>query len=235
MSSQYSQAFDWSQFQMHILQMEQEGKVTRTFRRLDLERQKAVIEAILEEAGEKGPTSVNIKEVARRAGVSIGSLYQYFGNRQGLLDFSVSLCVRYMVDLFTQFGPMLAALPLPEALRYYLIGGIEWSQMEMGLVRFFGKAAYQGDPTLAESVVRPVAEVMRNMISEILTQAATRGEIRQDVDLEAASRVVNALMIAVGDAQLFPELNVYFQVSDEQMSLERVIDALIDMLLKGLA
>jgi TetR/AcrR family transcriptional regulator len=226
---------DWSQIQIHILQFEQDGLVTRTFRRLDPERQQAVVHAILEEAGEKGPTAINIKEVARRAQVSVGSLYQYFGNRDGLLDFAVALCVRYVVDLFGQFGPMLAELPLREALRYYVLGGIEWGQTEDGLVRFFGKAAYQGDLALSASVVRPVAEVMRGMMEDIFTQAVARGEIRPDVDLEATTRAVNTLMIAVGDTQLLPYLNDYFQVCDETMPLERVVDAMIEMVLRGIA
>lgn len=225
---------DWSQIQVHILQFEQEGLVTRTFRRLDPERQQTVVHAILDEASEKGPTAISIKEVARRADVSVGSLYQYFGNRANLLDFAVALCVRHMVNLFNQFSPMLASLPLSEALRYYIMGGIEWSQTEAGLIRFFGKAAYQGDPALAENIIRPVAEVIRHTVEEILTQAAARGEIRENIDLEATTRAVNALMIAVGDAQLFPELNLYFQVSDDGMPLERVMDALIEMLLTGI-
>ena len=234
MGSQQIQ-FDWTTIQIHIVQLEQEGKVTRTFRRLDPERQQAVVHAILDEASEKGPTAINIKEVARRADVSVGSLYQYFGNRAGLLDFAVALCVRHMVDLFNQFGPMLAALPLSDALHYYIMGGIEWSRTEAGLIRFFGRAAYQGDPVLTESVVRPVAVVMRNTITEILTQATIRGEIRDGVDLEATARVVNTMMVAIGDAQLFPEINLYFQVSDENMPLGRVMDALIEMLLSGIA
>jgi TetR/AcrR family transcriptional regulator len=226
---------DWSQIHAHILQLEQEGKVTRTFRRLDPARQRVVIHAILEEASEKGPTSLNIKEVARRATVSIGSLYQYFGNRKKLLEFAIALCIRYTVDLFTQFGPMLSAFPLRDALRYYLLGGIEWGQTEYGLIRFFGRAAYQGDPMLTESVVRPIANVLRNMITQILTKAAERGEIRPDVDLEATARAVNALMIAVGDAQLFPYLNQYFQVSDHDIPFERLVDALLDMVLTGIS
>jgi len=232
--SSYNIELDWSHFHIHILQLEQEGKVTRTFRRLDPERQQTVIDAILEEASEKGPTAINIKEVARRAEVSIGSLYQYFGNRDGLLDFTVALCVRYTVDLFEQFGPMLAALPFQEALRYYLLGGIEWGKTEAGLVRFFGRAAYQGDPEMAEGVVRPVSNVMLAMMQKILTQASARGEIRSDLDLEATARAVNAMMITLGDSQLLPYLNDYFRVSDESMPLERVIDALVEMLLHGL-
>jgi AcrR family transcriptional regulator len=226
---------DWFHIQVHILQFEQEGLVTRTFRRLDPERQQAVVHAILEEASEVGPTAINIKGVANRARVSVGSLYQYFGNRDGLLNFAVALCVRYMVDLFEQFGPMLSGVPLRDALRYYLLGGIEWGRTEMGLVRFFGRAAYQGDPTLADSVVRPVAEVMRNMMREIITQAVARGEIRTNLDLEATTRAINAVMIVVGDAQLFPYLNDYFQVTDESMPLERVVDALVAMVLNGIA
>jgi TetR/AcrR family transcriptional regulator len=233
--SSYNNELDWSDIQIHILQLEQEGKVTRTFRRLDPERQKIVIDAILEEASEKGPTSINIKEVARRAEVSIGSLYQYFGNREGLLDFAVALCVRYTINLFEQFGPVLSTLPIREALRYYILGGIEWGQTEASLVRFLGRAAYQGDPEMTESVVRPVADVMLALMREILTQASERGELRPDLDLDATARAVNALMIAVGDSQLLPYLNNYFRVSDENMPLERVVDALVEMLLHGLA
>jgi AcrR family transcriptional regulator len=226
---------DWSQIHTHILQFEAKGLVTRTFRRLDPERQQAVVHAILEEATEKGPTAINIKEVAHRAEVSVGSLYQYFGNRAGLLDFAVALCIRYMVDLFEQFGPMLSALPLAEGLRYYLLGGLEWAQTEVGLMRFFGRAAYHGDPALSERVVQPIAEVLQKMMTNILTEAAARGEIRGDIDLKATARAVNALMIAVGDAQLLPYLNTYFRVSDEEMPLERVVDAMVEMVLNGIA
>src|SRR5512138_2727122 len=119
---------EWIYFQPYISQLEQEGKVTSTFRRLDPERQEAVFNAIMQEATEKGPASLNIKEVARRAGVSVGSLYQYFPNRDGLLDFAVDLCTRATVAMFKEYMPMLAVMPLKEALQAYLMGGIEWSQ-----------------------------------------------------------------------------------------------------------
>jgi len=225
---------DWTNFQTHILQLEQEGKVTRTFRRLDPERQQAVVNAILEEATEKGPASLNIKEIARRAGVSVGSLYQYFPNREGLLDFAIELCVRFTSDMFQEYRPMLASMPLKEALNAYLMGGLEWGQTEMGLVRFFGRAAYQGDPDLAERVVRPIATVMRETLQEILTQAKARGEIRSEVDVETATRIVNALIIAVGDCQLLPYLNNYFQISGDGVPPEQMMAALVEFILYGI-
>lgn len=225
---------DWTNFQPYILQLEQEGKVTRTFRRLDPERQQMVINAILEEATEKGPASLNIKEIARRANVSIGSLYQYFPDRDGLLEFATELCVRFASDVFQEYRPVLAGLPLKDALTAYLMGGMEWGQTTTGLVRFFGRAAYQGDPDLAGRVVRPIATVMRETLQEILKQAAARGEIRSDADLEAMGRIVNALLIVIGDSQLLPYLNTYFQVSDEAVSSERIMAALVEFILRGI-
>jgi TetR/AcrR family transcriptional regulator len=226
---------EWPQLQTHILELEQQGLVTRTFRRLDPVRQKAVLQAILDEAAEKGPTVLNIKQVAERAGVAVGSLYQYFGNRDNLLAFAVELCVHQLTDLFAMSRPYLLEMPLREALAAYLSYGIEWSQTQQGFIQFFGRAAYQGDPGLAEKVVEPVATAMREMVEEMLKAAVQRGEVNSGLDLEATSRAVNAMLIAIGDSQLLPYLNRYFQVTDDTMSIERVIETMVDLILNGIA
>jgi len=207
---------------------------TRTFRRLDPERQQAVINAILDEATEKGPASINIKQVALRAGISVGSLYQYFPSRDGLLDFAVELCLRFTKGMFLEYRPVLAAMPLKDALSAYMLGGLEWGETAMGLVRFLGRAAYQGDPDLADRVVRPIATLMRETLQEILAQAVKRGEIRPDVDIDAAIRIVNSLTIVIGDSQLLPYLNTYFQVSDDTVPPERIMAALVEFILHGI-
>lgn len=225
---------DWAQIHTHILQLEQEGLVTRTFRRLDPERQQAILTAILDEAVEKGPTALNIKRVAERAGVSVGSLYTYFCNREGLLAFAVELCVRFVTDEFNSYRPYLSALPLREALTAYLVGGLEWGRTQIGLVQFFARAAYHGDSELTDQFVRPIATLLREMVHDILTQAAARGEIRKDVDLEATTRIIHALTIAVGDSQLLPYLNNYFQVEDKDLPAERMLEALITLIVRGI-
>ena len=224
----------WPQFNAQILDFEKEGLVTRTFRRLDPERQQAVLQAILEEAGEVGPVSLNIKRVATRAGVSVGSLYQYFRSRAGLMSFAVALCVRRLTDLFDQSKPYLVGMPLREAISAYLTYGLEWGRGQGGLIRFFGRAAYQGDPTLTDAVVRPVATAMRELVQAMLEAAARRCELRPSLDLDAVTRAVNTWLIALGDSQLFPFLNQYFQVSADDAPFEKCLQAVLDILVRGL-
>lgn len=225
---------DWRQIHAHIMELEEGGLVTRTFRRLDPARQQAILTAILDEAIEKGPASINIKMVAERAGVSVGSLYVYFRSREGLLTFAVELCVRFIVDDLGRFRSLLSSLRLRDAMKAYLIGGIEWSQTQLGFIRFFARAAYLGDPDLADRVVKPVAATFREMVQEILTRALSRGEIRPEVDFDATSRIVNALAIVVVDSLLLPHLNDYLQVSVPEMPQARILDALLDLICQGI-
>jgi AcrR family transcriptional regulator len=225
---------DWLQIHTHILQLEQEGLVTRTFRRLDPDRQAAILTAILDEAAANGPASLNIKQVAERAGVSVGSLYTYFNDRDGMLAFAVELSTRFLVDSMNSFRPLLAALPLREGLAAYLTGGVEWSRTQAGLLRLFVRAAYHGDPELADKLVRPLAEVLRDTVRDMLRAAAERGELRDDIDLEAAARIVHAAMIAVGDSLLLPYLNTYFLIYDDTLPFERAAEALLALILRGI-
>ncbi len=225
---------DYTDISRLILDLEREGRVTRTFRRLDSERQQAVIRAIFDEGVASGPEALNIKSVAERAGVSIGSLYQYFGSREGLLDFAIELVVRVMQTGFEQYRPYLAALPLREALAAYGAGGVEWAGESAGFVRFFARAAYGGDPDLAERVVRPIAETLLAMIGDILAAAQTRGEVRADIDLAATTRVIHALTLALYDPLLLPYLNVYFQIGGAGVPPERTIAAAMEMVLHGI-
>ena len=47
----------WPNYLTCLLDLEQQGKITRTFRRLDPDRQRLILDAILIEAAEKGPAA----------------------------------------------------------------------------------------------------------------------------------------------------------------------------------
>ena len=226
---------DWTNIHTLILELEQAGKVTRTFRRLDPDRQQAIITAILDEAIEKGPVDLNIKQVAERAGIAVGSLYSYFDNRDGLLDFTVELCVRITHQMFEMARPFLIDTPFREGLRMYIMGGLEWGETQAGLWRFFARAAYHRDTELSDQVVRPIATMMRTIISDMVEAAITRGEIRDTIDRDAMIRLVHTLTIAVGDAQMLPYLNAYFQLVDDTLPPNRLMDALIELIMQGIA
>jgi AcrR family transcriptional regulator len=221
-------------FHSQIISLEQQELVTRTFRRLDPDRQQEIIAAVLNEVTEKGPANVNIRDVATRSHASVGSIYQYFTNRDGLMEFVyefVSLSIKAMFNLSQ---PFLNQMPLREGLKMYVTEGIRLSRAQISIMRFAGQAAYQGDPELRDKLVKPMATEFRLTIERMLEAARKRNEIRAGVDIKATARAINGLLIVLIDSQILPYLNHYFQVSDDGMPFERVLDSTVEMILMGI-
>jgi AcrR family transcriptional regulator len=122
-------SYDWIDHGL-LTEFEAGGLVTSTFVRLDETRRDKVLEALFEASSKIGPERINIKEVAKLAGIPIGSLYQYFGDRESLARFATLLISKKLSGDLELFIPYLEALPLREALTLYLKNGIEWSVQE---------------------------------------------------------------------------------------------------------
>jgi hypothetical protein len=72
------------------------------------------------------------------------------------------------------------------------------------------------------------------MVTDMLRAAVEKGELRPDLDVEAAARVLHTLTIAIGDGLIFPQLMNYYQLTDEDMPIERIYAALTDLVMHGL-
>jgi len=224
----------WKPIFNRIMELEEKGLVTRTFRRLDKERQEIILKAILEEAIEKGPEAINIKEIANRADIAIGSLYQYFESREKLLEFTVELTVSLLCDLLANQSATVLEMPLREGLVYYLNASVEWGRSQTTLMRFFARAAYHGDGQYSNRIVGPIAEKLGRIIREMLVCAVKRGELRPDLDLDAATAMIHALTTAYGDAQLLPYINIYYRILDQSKTPEQRLEVFIDMVMQGI-
>lgn len=222
-------------WQLQILRLAAAGKVTSTFRRLDPQRQMAVIEGLLIEAAEHGTTAISVKRVAARAGVSVGSLYQYFTHREGMLGFAAEICAGFLTSSLDTYRQQMFGLPLREGLATYLTAGVEWSRGYATLLSFFARAAYEGIPGFGDILVKPVATAMRGLLEALLDGAHQRGELRTELDVPTAVRLIHALTINLGDAQLLPYLNNYLQLFDDPDQAEAVCTAAVDFIMNAIA
>lgn len=75
-----------------------------------------IIEAARQILYEEGANAVSTRRVSERSGVAIGSLYQYFPNRDAILARLAEEEVRRQSKAMQQFYASIAGLPLPELL-----------------------------------------------------------------------------------------------------------------------
>lgn len=204
-----------------VLELERAGRLTRTFRRLDPERQLAVIEAILGAAAEAGPDGAAVRDIAARAGVSVGSLYKYFPDRGGMVEVAAEIAGSALSAELRQYRDVMAQLPLREGLEAYVLVGVEWSRGHEDLLRLFARAAYQGDVGLGDAIVAPVAGELFAMVRAMLSAARDRGETAAGLDVDAAAHFVHALTVSLGDCRLLPHIDHYYLLLGDASLEER--------------
>jgi len=153
-------------------------------------RQK-VLDAAEEVFGEQG-TEGSLEEIARRAGVGVGTLYRHFPTRVDLIE----QVYRSSVGELCAAAPRLAAtLPPGQALEAWLLSFVTYVGRKRGMA-----AALRG--ALGDDASQVFADVHARLEStgdELLFAAQREGTIRTDVGTMDVLRAVSGVCSAAAD------------------------------------
>ena len=165
---------------------------TTRVQRADARRNAAlVLEAARTVLAAEGPDA-SLEEIARQAGVGIGTLYRHYPNRQVLL----SAVFREDLDRARARADDLVRSATP------IDGFTTWMHDQLAMAR--------GCRGLAASVIiamldedddePPMCEAMRASGAVLLERAQSAGDVRADATIDDLLRMVNAIAIATEDA-----------------------------------
>src|SRR3954465_14058296 len=94
-------------------------KAAARWRRMPEQRPRQILEAALEVFGEQGFEHARLEDVAERASVSKGTIYNYFPSKEALFEEMVRQTLGDLFDLIDSVGSQPSA---EEAMRAFIIG-----------------------------------------------------------------------------------------------------------------
>jgi len=205
------------------------GRTERRWTRRKEARPEEITAAALELFVERGFANTRLEDVAARAGVSKGTLYLYFANKEELFKAVVR---EAMVARLVEFRGHIEQFQGTTFELLRLVFKTWWERI--------GSTRISGIPKLIISEARNFPEIARFYIAEVIrpgreTLAAVvrrgvqRGEFR-DVDPETVAHLLAApmLQIALWRNSLEP-------CSDDRLDPQALIEAHVEMLSRGLA
>jgi len=158
---------------------------------------------ILDAAGQilatEGPERLTMNEVARRAGISPGSLYQFFSDRQALLTM---LAERYASHL----GKALAPAPDERIIRSGALAELIAAVVDP-ILAFFRRnpgcrALFRGEGAELERIIRPVHDTLvERSLALIRVRAPRLSEVEARRVAEMCDLLLTALIPAISDAR----------------------------------
>jgi len=146
---------------------------------------------------EHGADDVSLEEIARRAGVGIGTLYRHFPARQPLLE----AVYKDQVDGLDALGAKLATAESPGAalgdwMRAFVAFGRTKRSLSSALVETIGKNS---------ALMSSCSMILRSRTEELLTRAQEAGEARPEVRAHDIFRLAHGLIMATDVEPSDPE------------------------------
>ena len=166
------------------------------WRRLPEERPKQILDAALAVFAERGLAAARLEDIAKRAGVSKGTIYLYFANKEELFRGVVRSTVIEIIErgeaAFEQHRDPMRALDL------WMEGHWSWilSSTFPAMHRLVN-SELRDFPDLAAFYATEVVGRAQRLVCEILERGMETGVFRR-MDADVASRMLAALFITHG-------------------------------------
>jgi AcrR family transcriptional regulator len=174
-----------------IVKLEKEGIVTSTFRKLAPQKKKNIWAAGLELFARDLYDRVTLDMVASKAGISKGSLIQYFDVKGNLLNFIVAILANLYREHCQDYFQRESSTRAVDRIAGYLKEHFAfWTDREY-FFRFYINICYYAADWFEIRGVDNVIEMQRQNVADIVDRGISTGEIRSDTSIE---RVILAVL-----------------------------------------
>jgi len=147
-----------------------------------------LLEAASGAFAEHGADDVSLEEIARRAGVGIGTLYRHFPTRQALLE---AVYTDQVESLSARAAELLRSESPGDALAEWLRAMMKFSSTKRNMTTAL-LATLGTDSELLSSCVKEI----KGAAESLLARAQQAGVVRPDADAKDLIRLVHAVNIA---------------------------------------
>ena len=166
--------------------------MNNTFLKLPEEKRLFILKSAAIIFAREGYHQASVADICNTAGISNGALYKYFNNKDDLFDAVMDYGIDLVSSLYRQFDTTGPVIPTLEK----IFSGIRIIAREMGFVVSIyldlGTCALN---RFAERKSDDLEKIGRDFLTQLLSNAAARGEIDKSVDITSAVFSIDNLII----------------------------------------
>lgn len=208
---------------------------TDLFRNLSPEKQDKVFQAAVDEFASKGYRGASMNSLVRTAGISKGSLFQYFHSKEDLFAAVVAMAAERVKRYLKRVRDETAELSFFERLEWLLRAGFAFIDSHPLLARIYFHLLQSGEAPFGSERIAELRCQGEEFFADLVRAAQKRGELRDSVDAARVSFLLNALLETILRAYytefLAPGLGLY---RGDANSLDRWVRTTLDLLRNGL-
>lgn len=163
------------------------------FEKITDEKRQRIIEAALIEFSSMGYNAANINVIAKNAGISIGSMYQYFDSKENLF-------LTIIDEAYKVIESSISQIDQGEGTIYdkfdIIVGYIQKYSREYRLLnQLYLEATTQGVSKISKKLSLKMESIASNYYSSLISKAMKAGIVDKNLDPEAAAFCIDNIFL----------------------------------------
>ncbi len=205
------------------------------FNNLESQKKERILDTAIDEFATHGFRQASVNRMVQRIGIAKGSIFQYFGNKEGLFHFIFNHAVELVRRSLRQVKQETADADFFDRIRESLLAGIRFIQSYPRVYRIYLKMIFQEDFPLRAEFLQQVHLFSAEYLKPLVEAGIERGELRSGLNVEMTVFFLDALMDRFLQAYCVSFLDAgagLYHTSGEE--LERKAEELIRLLRIGM-
>lgn len=168
--------------------------VTDRFKKLDPAKQQRILDAAVEEFAQHGFIQASMNRVVQRLGIAKGSLFQYFGNKEGLFSFIFDHAVDLVRQSLRKVKQDTSDEDFFTRIRSSLSAGVHFIDRHPLVYQIYLKMIFQERFAYRAEFIQKVHLFSAEYLTPLVETGIERGELRRDLDIQTTVFLLDAVM-----------------------------------------
>ena len=166
-----------------------------TFSNISEEKRRKILDIAVNEFANEGFDNANINTIAKKAQVSVGSLYKYFDTKTDLFLTSVNYGISTLDSVIESVvsSDEDVIIKLERLIR----SAIEFSRRSRVLIKLYNEVTSESNSDLAQQIAADIEAKTCAAYKKAIEDGQKSGEIRQDIDPGIAAFLVDNILMNV--------------------------------------
>lgn len=164
------------------------------FQNLENDKKRRILDTAVEEFASEGFRGASINRMVQRLGIAKGSIFQYFGNKEGLFHLVFQHAVELVRRSLRRVRAESAQVDFFEKIRRSLHAGVRFIDRHPSVYQIYLKMVFQEDFPLRAEFLNQVHLFSAEYLKPFVESGIAAGELRKDMNVDVAVFFLDAIM-----------------------------------------
>jgi TetR/AcrR family transcriptional regulator len=209
---------------------------SKTFHNLDERKQNRIFRVAVNEFSQYGFAKASINRMVESLGIAKGSVFQYFGDKEGLFTFVFSRAVTMVKAFLKQARDESKGQDFFTRLETILVSGVDFIRQHPRIYALYAKIQFEGNLSFCSRLLASLRSESYGFIAGLIEAGIERGELRPDLDVRKTAFLLDAVLDRFLQACVVEHLDAgqgLFHADNE--ALHQWAHAVVDLVRAGVA